>query len=153
VSGEHLSNRWKTFLSLAEADRQGSVTDGYAVNGGNCAIRRHVLLDIGESLDSSEAALAVGDCLVTERVLDVGLAASFDPAFKVYHKISRERLKILWILRRTLWEGISEIRVFRSRDLPLPTHYGRFSFIPPVDDTSAIPEAAKSDGIIPYHFN
>ena len=126
MSGEHLSKRWKMFLSLAEGDKPGSVADGYAVNGANYAIRRHVLLDIGgfsEKLGRVGGSLISGDdCLVTERVLDVGLAAGFDPAFKVYHKISRERLKISWILRRTFCEGISEIRIFRSRDLPLPTH-------------------------------
>jgi len=126
VSGEHLSKRWKMFLSLAEADRPGSVTDGYAVNGANYAIRRHVLLDIGgfsEKLGRVGGSLISGDdCLVTKRVLDAGLAASFDPAFKVYHKISRVRLKISWILRRTFWEGFSEIRIFRFRDLPLPAH-------------------------------
>jgi glycosyltransferase involved in cell wall biosynthesis len=126
MSGEHLSQRWKMFLSLAEADRPGSVTDGYTVNGANYVIRRRVLLDVGgfsEKLGRVRGSLISGDdCLVTERVLDAGLAAGFDPAFKVYHKISRERLKISWILRRTFWEGISEIRVFRSRDLPLPAH-------------------------------
>jgi hypothetical protein len=50
------------------------------------------------------------------------LGAGFDPAFKVHHKISRERLKISWILRRTFWEGVSEMRIFRSRELPLPPH-------------------------------
>jgi len=126
MSGEHLSKRWKMFLSLAEGDRPGSVADGYAVNGANYAIRRHVLLDIGgfsEKLGRVGGSLISGDdCLVTEKVLHAGLAAGFDPAFKVYHKISRERLKISWILRRTFSEGISEIRIFQSRDLPLPTH-------------------------------
>jgi glucosyl-dolichyl phosphate glucuronosyltransferase len=126
MSGEHLGKRWKMFLSLAEGDRPGSVADGYAVNGANYAIRRHVLLDIGgfsEKLGRVGSSLISGDdCLVTEKVLDAGLAAGFDPAFKVYHKISRERLKISWILRRTFSEGISEIRIIRSRDLPLPTH-------------------------------
>ncbi len=126
MSGEHLGKRWKMFLSLAEADRPGSVTEGYTVNGANYAIRRSVLLDIGgfsEKLGRVGGSLISGDdCLVTSRVLDAGLGASFDPAFKVYHKISRERLKISWILRRTFWEGISEIRIFRSRDLPLPRH-------------------------------
>jgi glycosyltransferase involved in cell wall biosynthesis len=126
MNGEHLGKRWKMFLSLAEADRPGSVTEGYTVNGANYAIRRSVLLDIGgfsEKLGRVGSSLISGDdCLVTNRVLDAGLGASFDPAFKVYHKISRERLKISWILRRTFWEGISEIRIFRSRDLPLPRH-------------------------------
>jgi glucosyl-dolichyl phosphate glucuronosyltransferase len=126
MSGEHLGKRWKMFLSLAEADRPGSVTEGYTVNGANYAIRRSVLLDIGgfsEKLGRVGGSLISGDdCLVTSRVLDAGLGATFDPAFKVYHKISRERLKISWILKRTFWEGISEIRIFRSRDLPLPRH-------------------------------
>jgi GT2 family glycosyltransferase len=126
MNGEHLGKRWKMFLSLAEADRPGSVTEGYTVNGANYAIRRSVLLDIGgfsEKLGRVGSSLISGDdCLVTNRVLDAGLGASFDPAFKVYHKISRERLKISWILRRTFWEGISEIRIFRSRDLPLRRH-------------------------------
>jgi glucosyl-dolichyl phosphate glucuronosyltransferase len=126
MSGEHLSKRWKMFLSLAEGDRPGSVADGYPVNGANYAIRRHVLLDIGgfsEKLGRVGASLISGDdCLVTERVIQMGLGAGFDPAFKVYHKISRERLKLSWILRRTFWEGVSEIRVFRSRDLPFPAH-------------------------------
>src|SRR5258708_19114538 len=47
MSGEHLGKRWKMFLSLAEADRPGSVAEGYTVNGANYAIRRSVLLDIG----------------------------------------------------------------------------------------------------------
>ena len=126
MNGEHLGKRWKMFLSLAEADRPGSVTEGYTVNGANYAIRRSVLLDIGgfsEKLGRVGDSLISGDdCLVTSRVLDAGLEATFDPAFKVYHKISRERLKISWILRRTFSEGISEIRIFRSRDLPLPRH-------------------------------
>jgi glycosyltransferase involved in cell wall biosynthesis len=126
MNGEHLSKRWKMFLSLAEADKPGSVTDGYPVNGANYAIRRRVLLDIG---GFSERLGRVGGCLisgddsyVTKSVLDTGLGAGFDPAFKVYHKISRERLKISWILRRTFWEGVSEMRIFRSRDMPLPAH-------------------------------
>ena len=126
ISGEHLSKRWKMFLSVAEAEKPGSVTDGFAVNGANYAIRRRVLLDIGgfsEKLGRVGASLISGDdSHVTKRVLDAGLSAGFDPAFKVYHKISRERLKISWILRRTFWEGFSEIRIFRSRDLPLPPH-------------------------------
>jgi GT2 family glycosyltransferase len=126
MNGEHLSKRWKMFLSLAEADKPGSVTDGYPVNGANYAIRRRVLLDIGgfpERLGRVGASLVSGDdSHVTKSVLDAGLCAGFDPAFKVYHKISPERLKISWILRRTFWEGVSEIRIFRSRDLPLPAH-------------------------------
>jgi glucosyl-dolichyl phosphate glucuronosyltransferase len=126
MSGEHLSKRWKMFLSLAEADKPGSVTDGFAVNGANYAIRRRVLLDIGgfsERLGRVGSSLISGDdSHVTKKVLDAGLRAGFDPAFKVYHKISRERLKISWILRRTFWEGFSEMRIFRSRDLPLPSH-------------------------------
>jgi GT2 family glycosyltransferase len=126
MSGEHLSKRWKMFLSLAEADRPGSVAEGYTVNGANYAIRRSVLLDIGgfsERLGRVGGSLISGDdCLVTKSVLDAGLGAGFDPAFKVHHKISRERLKISWILRRTFWEGVSEMRIFRSRELPLPPH-------------------------------
>jgi glucosyl-dolichyl phosphate glucuronosyltransferase len=126
MNGEHLSRRWKMFLSLAEDDKPGSVKDGYTVNGANYAIRRHVLLDIGgfsEKLGRVGASLISGDdCLVTESVLEAGFSAGFDPAFKVYHKISAERLKISWILRRTFWEGVSEIRIFRSRHLPLPPH-------------------------------
>jgi glycosyltransferase involved in cell wall biosynthesis len=126
VSGEHLSQRWKMFLSLAEAARPGSVTDGYTVNGANYVIRRRVLLDVGgfsEKLGRVGGNLISGDdCLVTKSVLDAGLEAGFDPAFKVYHKISRERLKISWILRRTFWEGVSEMRIFRSGGLPLPPH-------------------------------
>jgi len=125
-SGEHLSKRWKMFLSLAEADKPGSVTEGYAVNGANYAIRRRVLRDIGgfsERLGRVGASLISGDdCQVTNSVLDAGLGVGFDPAFKVYHKISPERLKISWILRRTFWEGVSEIQIFRSRHLPLPPH-------------------------------
>jgi GT2 family glycosyltransferase len=125
-SGEHLSKRWKMFLSLAEADKPGSVTEGYAVNGANYAIRRRVLRDIGgfsERLGRVGASLISGDdCHVTNSVLDAGLGVGFDPAFKVYHKISPERLKISWILRRTFWEGVSEIQIFRSRHLPLPPH-------------------------------
>ena len=126
LNGEHLSKRWKMFLSLAEADKPGSVTDGYAVNGANYAVRRQVLLDIGgfsEKLGRVGGSLISGDdSHVTKTVLDAGLGVGFDPAFKVYHKISRERLKLSWILRRTFWEGISDIQIFRSRDLPLPPH-------------------------------
>jgi glucosyl-dolichyl phosphate glucuronosyltransferase len=126
INGEHLSERWKMFLSLAEADRPGSVTDGYPVNGANYVIRRRTLLDIGgfpKSLGRVGASLISGDdCDVTKKVLDIGLDAGFDPSFKVYHKISRERLTINWILRRTFWEGVSEIRIHRSRGARLPCH-------------------------------
>jgi GT2 family glycosyltransferase len=126
LNGEHLSKRWKMFLSLAEADESGSVTEGYPVNGANYAIRRRVLLDIGgfsEMLGRVGGSLISGDdSHVTKTVLDAGWDVGFDPTFKVYHKINRERLKISWILRRTFWEGVSEIRIFRSRDLPLPSH-------------------------------
>ena len=126
MSGERLSKRWKMFLSLAEADKPGSVTDGYAVNGANYAIRRCVLLDIGgfpERLGRIGASLISGDeSHVTQSVLDAGLDAGFNPSFKVYHKISRERLRLSWILRRTFWEGFTTVRHFRSRDLPLPSH-------------------------------
>ncbi len=126
MSGEHLSKRWKMFLSLAEANQPGSVTEGFAVNGANYAIRRRVLLDIGgfsETLGRVRGSLISGeDSHVIKRVLDAGLGAGFDPAFKVYHKISPERLKLSWILRRTFWEGFSEIRIFRSRHRPLPPH-------------------------------
>jgi len=126
MSGEHLSKRWRTFLSLAEADKPGSVTDGYNVNGANYAVRRRVFLDIGgfsEALGRFRGRLLTGEeSYVTKRVLDAGLGAGFDPAFKVYHKINRERLKISWILRRTFWEGVSEIRIFRSHGLLLPPH-------------------------------
>jgi glucosyl-dolichyl phosphate glucuronosyltransferase len=126
ANGAHLSKRWKMFLSLSEADKPGSVTDGYAVNGANYAIRRSVLLDIGgfsEKLGRVGASLVSGDdSHVTQSVLDAGFGAGFDPTFKVYHKISPERLKISWILRRTFWEGFSAVRVFRSRNLPLPSH-------------------------------
>ena len=126
MSGEHLSKRWKMFLSLAEANQPGSVTEGFAVNGANYAIRRRVLLDIGgfsETLGRVRGSLISGeDSHVIKRVLDAGLGASFDPAFKVYHKISPERLELSWILRRTFWEGFSEIRIFRSRHRPLPPH-------------------------------
>ena len=126
MSGEHLSKRWKMFLSLAEAEKPGSVTDGYPVNGANYAVRRRVLRDIGgfsERLGRIGGSLISGDdSHVTKRVLDAGFRADFDPAFKVYHKISRERLKLSWILRRTFWEGFSEICIFRSRAIPLPPH-------------------------------
>jgi glucosyl-dolichyl phosphate glucuronosyltransferase len=133
MSGEHLSKRWRMFLSLAEGDRPGSVKDGYAVNGANYAIRRHVLMDIGgfsEKLGRVGTSLISGDdCLVTEKVLEGGLSAGFHPAFKVQHKISPERLKLSWILRRTFWEGVSEIRIFRSRGLPLPAHLRPFKLM------------------------
>ena len=126
MSGERLSERWKMFLSLAESDKPGSVTEGYAVNGANYAIRRGVLLDIGgfsERFGRIGASLISGDeSEVTQRVLDAGLHAGFDPAFKVYHKISPERLKLSWILRRTFWEGVGDMRIFRGRDQPLPSH-------------------------------
>ena len=126
TSGEHLSKRWKIFLSLAEADEPGSVMDGYAVHGANYAIRRRVLLDIGgfpERLGRVGASLISGDdSLVTQSILDAGLGAGFDPSFKVYHKISPERLKISWIVRRSFWEGFSSIRTFRLREQPLPPH-------------------------------
>jgi glucosyl-dolichyl phosphate glucuronosyltransferase len=126
MSGEHLSKRWKMFLSLAEANEPGSVTDGYAVNGANYAVRRRVLLDFGgfsERLGRIGTSLISGeDSHVTKRVLDAGLRAGYHPGFKVYHKISPERLKVSWILRRAFWEGVGEIRKFRSRDLPLPAH-------------------------------
>ena len=126
MSGEHLSKRWKIFLSLAEDEEPGSVTDGYAVHGANYAIRRRVLLDIGgfsERLGRVGASLISGDdSLVTQSILDAGLGVGFDPSFKVYHKISRERLKISWIMRRSFWEGFSTIRIFRSRNQPLPPH-------------------------------
>jgi glucosyl-dolichyl phosphate glucuronosyltransferase len=126
ISGRHLSDRWKMFLSLAEADQPGSVTDGYSVNGANYAIRRSVLLDIGgfsEQFGRVRGSLISADeSHVTKRVLDAGWEACLNPAFKVYHKVSRERLKLSWILRRTFWEGVTEIRLFRSRNLPLPPH-------------------------------
>lgn len=126
LNGDHLSERWKMFLSLSTADRPGSVTDGYTVNGANYAIRRRVLVDIGgfpERLGRVGSSLISGDdCHVTQSVLDTGLGAGFDPAFKIYHKINRERLKLSWILRRTFWEGVSEMRMFRSRGQPLPRH-------------------------------
>jgi glucosyl-dolichyl phosphate glucuronosyltransferase len=126
MSGDHLSKRWKMFLSLAEADQPGSVAEGFAVNGANYAIRRRVLLDIGgfsERLGRVGGSLISGeDSHVIKRVLDAGLGAGFDPAFKVYHKVRPERLKLSWILRRTFWEGFSEIRIFRSRHRPLPPH-------------------------------
>jgi glucosyl-dolichyl phosphate glucuronosyltransferase len=126
LNGEHLSKRWKMFLSLAEAEKPGSVTDGYPVNGANYAVRRRVLQDIGgfsEKLGRVGGSLISGDdSHVTKTVLDAGFRADFDPAFKVYHKISRERLNLSWILRRTFWEGFSEIRIFRSRAIPLPPH-------------------------------
>ena len=79
MSGEHLSKRWKMFLSLAEADEPGSVTDGYAVNGSNYAIRRRVLLDIGgfsQKVGRVGNRLTSGDeSLVTRRVLDAGWGA------------------------------------------------------------------------------
>lgn len=126
MSGERLSNRWKMFLSLAEADRPGSVTDGYNINGANYAIRRRVLLGIGGFSEKfgrvAGSLISADESDVTKRVLDAGWGAGFDPAFKVYHKISPERLKIPWILRRTFCEGVTEIRIFRSRNLPLPRH-------------------------------
>jgi GT2 family glycosyltransferase len=124
MSGEHLSKRWKMFLSLAEAAEPGSVADGYAVNGANYAVRRRLLLDIGgfsENFGRVGGSLISGeDSQVTRKILDAGWQAGFDPGFKVYHKISPERLKVAWILRRTFWEGIGEMRMFRSRDQPLP---------------------------------
>jgi glucosyl-dolichyl phosphate glucuronosyltransferase len=124
MNGERLSKRWKMFLSLAEHEKPGKVTDGYYVNGANYAIRRSVLLDLGgfsERLGRVGASLISGeDSQVTQSVLDAGLGAGFDPAFKVYHKISRERLKVSWILRRTFWEGFNASQVFRSRKAPLP---------------------------------
>jgi glucosyl-dolichyl phosphate glucuronosyltransferase len=126
MSGQHLSKRWKMFLSLAEADSPGPVTEGYPANGANYAIRRRVLLDIGgfsESLGRVGGSLISGDeSYVTKRVLDKGLYAGFHPAFKVHHKIHRERLTISWILRRAFWEGVSDVRIYRCRRVPLPPH-------------------------------
>jgi glucosyl-dolichyl phosphate glucuronosyltransferase len=126
MDGENLSKRWKLFLSITEADRGGSVSDGYELKGANYAIRRGVLLEVGgfsEKLGRIGESLISGEeSHVTKSVLDLGLGADFNPAFKVYHKISPERLKLSWILRRTFWEGVSDIRIFRSRNQPLPPH-------------------------------
>jgi glycosyltransferase involved in cell wall biosynthesis len=126
VNGERFSKRWKTFLSIHDSDIAGSVTEGYTVACANYAIRRRVLLDLG---GFSEEFGRIGDSLVsgadshiTKYVLDAGLGAHFDPAFKVYHKISPQRLKLPWILRRTFWEGVSDVRIFRSHNLRLPPH-------------------------------
>src|ERR1700693_3132044 len=79
MNGEYLSKRWKMFLSIAEADRAGSVTDGYELKGANYAIRRSVLLDVG---GFSERLGRIGESLisgeeshVTQSVLDAGLGA------------------------------------------------------------------------------
>jgi glucosyl-dolichyl phosphate glucuronosyltransferase len=123
-SGEHLSKRWKMFLSLAETTTPGSLRRGYEIKGANYAIRRAVLLEIGgfsEDLGRVGQSLISGEeSQVAKAVLERGLEAGFNPDFKVYHKISAERLKLPWILKRTYFEGVSDIRIFHSGEQPLP---------------------------------
>jgi glucosyl-dolichyl phosphate glucuronosyltransferase len=133
VNGRNLSKRWKMFLSLAEDEKPGKASEGAAVNGANYAIRRRVLSEIGgfpENLGRIGQSLISGDeAHVTQRALDAGWEVDFDPSFKVYHKISSERLTMSWILRRTYWEGFSAARVFRSRAMAVPSSMGIFKLI------------------------
>jgi glycosyltransferase involved in cell wall biosynthesis len=126
VNGAALSKRWRMFLSIAEADTAGSVKDGYTVACANYAIRRRVLLDLGGFSEEfgriGESLVSGADSHITQYVLNAGLGADFNPAFKVYHKINGNRLKLPWILKRTFWEGVSDIRIYRSHGLPLPPH-------------------------------
>ena len=126
VDGELYSKRWRMFLSIADADTAGSVTEGYTVACANYAIRRRVLLDLGGFSEEfgriGESLVSGADSHITKYVLDAGLGANFDPTFKIYHKISPQRLKLPWILRRTFWEGVSDVWIFRSHHLPLPPH-------------------------------
>ncbi|HEY9569177.1 MAG TPA: glycosyltransferase family A protein, partial [Thalassobaculum sp.] len=83
---------------------------------GNCAVR--ATLFAGRSFDTglgrSGASLMGGEGGLFLEMREAGAKAWFEPAARVWHRIHAERLTKRWMLRRMLFQGMSDCRVERT---------------------------------------
>jgi hypothetical protein len=94
------------------------VAANYAIRAKALAATSNFNENIGRS---GSSLISGGDSHVTKHLLESGNDVWYDPSFGVHHKISAERLRQGWILRRIFMEGVSEVRLHQA-DGRIPAH-------------------------------
>ena len=83
--------------------------------GANIAFRKSALLRLGgfsEDLGRQGACLKSNEELeLIRRLSSFGQQVRWDPRIRVHHRIHAERLSRLWFIRRSFWQGRSDVRM------------------------------------------
>lgn len=89
--------------------------------GLNMAFRKHVFAQVGyfnEKLGRKKKSLLSGEeSDIFYRINQIGLKTMYIPTALVYHRIPSSRVHKKWILRRSYWQGVSDV-VFKQTKNP-----------------------------------
>jgi glucosyl-dolichyl phosphate glucuronosyltransferase len=100
----------------------GPIADGDLPIGANFALLAEAIRRAGrfdERLDYSYARKSMisgGDSLMALQVRQAGYAIYYQPAARAWHKISGAKLRPGWIIRRSYWDGVTELTVLHLTD-------------------------------------
>jgi len=79
--------------------------------GGNVALTRKAVETVGlfdAELGRKEGSLMSGeDTDYSRRLWENGFSIAYSPEGFIYHRVQPERLKFLWVARRTFWAGVT----------------------------------------------
>ena len=101
------------YLGLQDLGDQPKEVKWNQIAGGNCFIRREIVVQLGGfNPDSIPAELIKyrgdGECGFFKRFDTAGYKAMYDPIATAYHVISKDRLNLEYICRRAFNQGISD---------------------------------------------
>jgi glycosyltransferase involved in cell wall biosynthesis len=100
----------------------GPIAEGDLPIGANFALLADAVRRTGrfdERMDYSYARksmLSGGDSLMALQVRQAGYAIYYQPAARAWHKISGTKLRPGWIIRRSYWDGVTEMTVLHLTD-------------------------------------
>jgi GT2 family glycosyltransferase len=109
VQPDRLGSRWRTLLSLIEAERTEPGSPVPDIVACNMLIRRELLTELGgfpTELGRTPGSLLGGEEIaVVRKVAARGSRVLFDSQLRVHHRIHAERLGTDWVRRRAHAEG------------------------------------------------
>lgn len=87
--------------------------------GGNAMYSRSSLQDANyfgatPGRTGAKGVTGGGDISVGNRLRSLGHSLWFEPSAPVYHKVSRERMRLSYVLRRAFWSGYNDIAIGRE---------------------------------------
>jgi len=100
----------------------GPIAEGDLPIGANFALLADAVRRAGrfdERMDYSYARksmLSGGDSLMALQVRQAGYAIYYQPAARAWHKISGTKLRPAWIIRRSYWDGVTQMTVLHLTD-------------------------------------
>ena len=97
----------------------GPIVEGDLPISANCAFLRDAVDKAGrfdERIDYSYARartsmITGGDSLMALRIRQAGYSIYYQPTARAWHKISKAKLTLRWVLRRSYWDGVTHLIV------------------------------------------